>query len=177
MNKLLISNQLQEAYTPILEIATTITESNFNFKPSRNRWTAGQQLQHLIISTRIFNNSIRIPKSILQEKFGTNDNAVRSYEKIAVEYQAKLKEGGTAPNRFAPELLDYSHKESITNQLKAELDQLLTALKEWSEEDLNKYVLPHPLLGMLSIRELFGFTIYHTKHHTEILQEEYLVHN
>lgn len=175
MNKSLLTTQLRETYTPVLELANSIAEEDFNFRPSESRWTAGQQLQHLIISTKVFNKSIRIPKSVLQEKFGVNERPAKNYEKIVEEYKVRLKEGGTAPNKFAPKPLDYSQKTFIANELQEELEQLLGALKEWSEEDLDQYVLPHPLLGLLSIRELFSFTIYHTQHHTKILQKEYLI--
>ncbi|MEM6698563.1 MAG: DinB family protein [Bacteroidota bacterium] len=176
MNKSSLATQLSKAYAPILEMANTITEDHFNFKPSKNRWTAGQQLQHLIISTQVFNKAIRTPKSILQKKFGLNEEPQRDYEKIVEQYQMKLKEGGTAPSKYAPSILDFSNKSSIVIGLQKELGHLLSGLEEWSEEDLDRYVLPHPLLGMLSIRELFSFNIYHTKHHTKILQEEYLEH-
>ncbi|MEM8528766.1 MAG: DinB family protein [Bacteroidota bacterium] len=175
MNKTKLATQLREIYASIFGLATSMTEQVFNFAPDENRWTAGQQLQHLIISTKPFNKALRLPKAVLQEKFGLNNRPERQYEETVKRYQIQLKAGGTAPSNFEPEKLDFSQKEQIVETLQKELEQLTAALEMWSEEDLSKYVLPHPLLGMLSIRELFGFTIYHTKHHTEILQEEYLI--
>ena len=33
------------------------------------------------------------------------------------------------------------------------------------EEDLDNYILPHPLIGKTTIREMLYFTIYHVQHH------------
>ena len=42
-------------------------------------------------------------------------------------------------------------------------------LGNWSEKDLDKYKLPHPLLGKLTVREMLFFTIYHNEHHLKAM--------
>ena len=39
-------------------------------------------------------------------------------------------------------------------------------LTNFTEGELDNLVLPHPLLGQLTIREMIYFTIYHVEHHT-----------
>ena len=36
---------------------------------------------------------------------------------------------------------------------------------KFSEDEIDTYILPHPLLGKLTIREMIYFTIYHVEHH------------
>ena len=43
--------------------------------------------------------------------------------------------------------------------------QLWLAIGSWREQDLDRYVLPHPLLGKLTLREMLFFTLYHNYHH------------
>ena len=43
--------------------------------------------------------------------------------------------------------------------------QATTVLRNWRDTDLDKYFLPHPLLGKLTIREMLFFTLYHDRHH------------
>ncbi len=43
--------------------------------------------------------------------------------------------------------------------------QFWKAVASWREEDLDRYVLPHPLLGKLTLREMLCFTLYHNYHH------------
>jgi hypothetical protein len=38
-------------------------------------------------------------------------------------------------------------------------------MDKFSEAQLDEYVLPHPILGKLTIREMLYFTIYHATHH------------
>jgi len=39
------------------------------------------------------------------------------------------------------------------------------------EDDLDRVMLPHPLLGKLTLREMLFFTIYHVEHHLGILRQ------
>jgi hypothetical protein len=36
---------------------------------------------------------------------------------------------------------------------------------QWSEAELDRYTLPHPLLGDLTMREMLCFTLYHNQRH------------
>jgi len=42
--------------------------------------------------------------------------------------------------------------------------------RNWTDEKLDNYLAPHPLLGKLTLRELIYFTIYHTEHHLAIIK-------
>lgn len=41
------------------------------------------------------------------------------------------------------------------------------ALEQWSEADLDRVRMPHPILGPLTVREMLFFTLYHDGHHVE----------
>ena len=41
---------------------------------------------------------------------------------------------------------------------------------KFSVSDLDTYLLPHPLLGKMTIREISLWTAYHTEHHYKILK-------
>ena len=40
-------------------------------------------------------------------------------------------------------------------------------LAEWSESDLDTYAIPHPVLGLLSTRQMLLFVILHNEHHLQ----------
>ncbi|WP_231962837.1 DinB family protein [Polaribacter sp. KT25b] len=42
-----------------------------------------------------------------------------------------------------------------------------------SEKNLDTLVLPHPLMGKMTVREIIMWTAYHTEHHTKTLQNLY----
>ena len=43
-------------------------------------------------------------------------------------------------------------------------------LEKYSESDLDLIILPHPLLGKITLREMMYFTIYHVQHHQKIAE-------
>jgi hypothetical protein len=48
---------------------------------------------------------------------------------------------------------------------------LARALEHWTEMDLDRCRLPHPLLGKITVREMLFFTLYHYEHHWAIVAE------
>jgi hypothetical protein len=43
--------------------------------------------------------------------------------------------------------------------------------KKWKEEEPDKYIVGHPLLGKITVRELGYFNIYHTLHHLDSIKK------
>jgi hypothetical protein len=48
---------------------------------------------------------------------------------------------------------------------------MLKKIGQWSEKNLDAYLLPHPLLGKITVREMLFFTTFHTDHHLNIMQK------
>ena len=44
-----------------------------------------------------------------------------------------------------------------------------TTTHSWGELALDRYRLPHPLLGRLTVREMLLFTLYHSVHHFNLV--------
>jgi hypothetical protein len=51
-----------------------------------------------------------------------------------------------------------------------EVTTLNKRLKKYSEASLDELILPHPLLGKLTLREMLYFTIYHAGHHHHLIE-------
>ena len=52
-------------------------------------------------------------------------------------------------------------------KLQEAVDELRAAIARWPDRSLDRYQLPHPLLGKLTLREMLIFTAYHQMHHLE----------
>ena len=39
-----------------------------------------------------------------------------------------------------------------------------------TEEELDTYLIPHPLIGKMTLRELLFFTVYHIGHHLKTIK-------
>jgi hypothetical protein len=50
-------------------------------------------------------------------------------------------------------------------------DELAAALGRWRDRQLDRYRLPHPLLGALTVREMVAWSLYHGRHHRALVRE------
>lgn len=50
------------------------------------------------------------------------------------------------------------------------VDRFAAAIGDWPERALDRYRLPHPLLGKLTVREMAQFTLLHNVHHVAVAE-------
>lgn len=147
-------------------------DATFDYAPPE-RWTEGQHLYHLILSAKPLNLTLRMPRIALRMRFGTAKAPGKSMEALAARYEATLAAGGKAPSRFVPPAVALKDKPRLLEALRREGERLIKVAETWSEQDLDKYVLPHPLLGDLTVRGMLFFTWHHMGHHLETLGRDY----
>lgn len=142
-------------------------------KGPAGKWTEGQVVDHLILSTKPLNVALRVPKFVLKWKFGAAKRPSEPLETLAPRYEAALAAGGKAPSPFVPPAVKVEDKARLLETLRGEGQKLVKAVGGWKEADLDRYVLPHPLLGKLTVRTMLLFTYYHMQHHLDILKRDY----
>lgn len=138
-----------------------------------SRWTEGQHLDHLILSAKPLNLALRLPRIALRMKFGTAKAPGETCEALVARYEATLAAGGKATSRFVPPAVALEDKPRLLKALQHEGERLVAVIDAWTEEDLDKYMLPHPLLGDLTVRGMLFFTHHHMGHHLETLRSDY----
>ena len=89
---------------------------------------------------------------------------------VVTKYKTKLAAGGKASGPFIPSSIDFERKEELIKKYKQQKQKLITKIEKQSEKDLDTYILPHPLLGKVTLREMLYFTIHHNEHHLELLK-------
>jgi hypothetical protein len=113
-----------------------------------------------------------LPSFVFGLLFGKSNRAGRTYEQLVDKYKQKLAAGGRASGQFIPPPIPLAKKSELISKLNRLAAKLAAQVSTRSEKDLDKYVLPHPLLGKLTIREMMYFTILHVKHHEENIKAE-----
>jgi hypothetical protein len=132
---------------------------------SRNgKWSPVQQLDHILRSVSPVKLAMSLPNFLLKLVFGKVNRKSRKYDELIEKYHLKLKSGGRASSRFIPEKKTDS-VEVISDKLNRIINSLLTKIDSFTEDQLDQLILPHPLLGKLTLREMLYFTIYHVQHH------------
>jgi len=175
MKKEILIAQLEEKTASIIAWVEEQAANQFAHQITPEKWSTGQHLQHLIKSTKPLNQGLNMPKMALRGMFGKNNREERTYEQLVEKYQGKLAEGlpPNTNNSFAPKSVENSQKSEILTTFRTEVDNLKKIVEKWNEKNLSEYILPHPLIGKLTIREMLYFTIYHTEYHHKILERDY----
>ncbi len=168
-----IQNALSTKYKDLLQWLDQQDEAEINAQKIENKWTAAGHLDHLLRSTRPLNMALRLPLFAINMIVGKkNERPERNFEELVAKYKSKLAAGGTASGPYVPKKIDFS-KEKLKLKLNREVQRLNAAIDQWEEEKMSTYLLPHPLLGKLTVREMLFFTVHHTQHHLDILKEKY----
>ena len=141
----------------------------------QGKWTTGQQALHLLQSIKTLNTALSIPQFLLKLKFGTSNRECRNYDAVVKRYKERLEQSKgvvfkPSQNMKLPNLNDKSY---IINRLQTENKKLQYKTSKWTDDALNKRILPHPLMGKMPVRELVMWTAYHVQHHLNQLKENY----
>lgn len=157
--------ELKKHHQRFIKHIDALSENEFVFS-NNDKWTAGQELDHIIKSVFPI-SQLLANKAFIESKFGFIDRATFNYEELINKYQEELKKGGQAMGQFIPNKVNWIEKESLTSQLTQAIDHILKHLTEYTQKELNQLVIPHPLIGKLTIKEMIFFTVYHVQHHLE----------
>jgi len=156
-------------------------EADFNKEIIPGKWTMAGHLYHLIKSTKGVSKGMGMPKLVLRTTFGKSNRTERTFDQQYKKYIDSLaaiaNTTGQAPiagAKFVPAPGRAFDKSELTKRFSEELTSMKNQVSKWKEKDLGVYVLPHPAMGKLTIREMIYFTIFHTKHHLDNLQENYV---
>ncbi len=139
------------------------------FAPLGDAWSPADNVRHLIKSNRPVAQALKIPKLFLLLRFGFTRRPSRSYSALKATYYEALDSGLKAGRFGASPILPDQQTDERREQELAKLSQTFSALSAavqgWSERALDRLRLPHPGLGLLTVREMLLFTLYHNTHH------------
>lgn len=168
-------DDLQKAYVAACQEAvdffTSLSDDEFNENPP-GKWSAGENFEHLFVSTYPVAKALGYPK-LTFVAFGSRNDGSKTYDELVAFYESKLQEGAKASPKFSPKA-EKATKEVLVSKWKKSTDTFVKNLERWTEADLDKYQLPHPILGKLTMREMIFFTIHHIGHHHQIVKARFV---
>lgn len=164
MNKNEIIQKLSEGFL-LVEDTIQNTKNGIFFLRKDNKWSVAENVKHLILSVNPLNMAFSLPNFTLLF-FGKLNCPNRKYDEIVDKYYQQLAEGAVATPQFIPEGISIDlNQADLIQEFKKTNNKFLKKVDNFEEEDLDKYLIPHPVLGKLTIREMLYFTICHTLHH------------
>lgn len=133
----------------------------FILKPD-NKWTPGQHLNHILLTLQPFPKVLG-SKEYIAEKFGKTDRASWDYDTVISNY---LQTTRKAAEQYVPgETVTFAQKPELMVTIQETMEKTTKLLNTYTEEELDTLLLPHPLLGKMTLRELFYLMSYHPMHH------------
>lgn len=132
------------------------------------KWSPAQQAEHLVRSVRPVALAFGLPKFILSLLFGKANRPSRSFDELVARYQARLAAGGRASKPFIPGVP--GNLPRVYSRLEKTVGRLSNRIGRFSETELDTLLLPHPLMGKLTLREMLYFTAYHADHHRRLIE-------
>lgn len=161
---------LQQNYAQLVAQVSQLDDRALLHAPTE-KWNALQQVDHLIKSVTPVNMAFGLPSFVLSWRFGVANRPSRSYDALVDRYHIKLQAGGRASAAFVPPPeIAATEKEKLLLHLNKVVSQLVRRTAKYKDFALDKYILPHPLLGMITLREMIYFTAYHASHHGKSIQ-------
>ncbi|MEP7142443.1 MAG: DinB family protein [Ferruginibacter sp.] len=164
MTKQLIIKELSERHIIFVDYVLSLTHREFIFS-FQNKWTAGQQMDHIFRAVSILPLAFKMPKFIAGFILGRATRPPMEYEELVQKYISKLGKGARASTVFVPGKIPYSRRIELADKLLNKISGINAAIDIISEKELDQFILPHPILGKITYREMLYFTMYHVNHH------------
>lgn len=165
-----IIQELEAAWLSVIHQCRQQPDEHFATPIAPGKWSTAQNIEHLCSSTFPLAKGLATPKLILRMTIGVNNRTEKTLEGLYEKYKSVLATGVKAPAKFEPKVFSNEQKEELLNKFAYAKEKLIKVLDKWNEKDMTKYILPHPAIGKLTVREMLFFTIFHTHHHLDTIK-------
>lgn len=163
MERQVLTTQFHDNHKAFIAYINSIPDDDFVLSKNE-KWSPGQQLDHVLKCVVPLLKALS-NKAFIETKFGRIQRPVLSYEEVIKNYKHGLENGGKAPERFLPEKVELIQREVLEVELMNNINALASSLENYSDDELDSLILPHPFLGSLTIREMLFLMTYHAEHH------------
>ncbi len=170
MTKFEIANWLLKEEENYTALAQKMEETAFFEQPHAEKWSAAQHTQHLVEVSAAVAGALR-DTAALRERFGTANKPHRPIienEQIYKNELAQYKAAGKLPYRNIEVSGD---RTALLTSLTAVNEKLTHRMAAIEDHDLDTLQMPHPVLGLMTVREMGEFVAYHLHYHFEIVEK------
>ncbi len=174
MNKNALIQDIDKSFAEVISWYDSHPQEKFDTIVREGKWTAGQHLEHLNITWDVLLKVMKMPKFFLSYKFGKCNREERDVDTIVGKYQSKLQGlPAVTTSRFEPKPIHHNEKQKSIDHFKKSNQRITKKLSRWSESHLSTYLIPHPLIGRMTVREMMSWAAYHNRHHLKTLARDY----
>lgn len=165
-----LKEALKERFISITHEIEQVDERRF-FASIGDKWSVAENILHLTQSAKSLNQGLALPKEMLVGQFGKIDRPTLNYDGLVNAYLTILGTGVRARGAFVPLMPENPSKSVLINSFTKHHQTLADYLDEWSETELDEIAIKHPVLKLITIREMYYFMHYHLGHHQTAIRK------
>ena len=162
-----IYTKFQETSNKFICYCESLDDSTY-FKKGE-KWNAAEVVDHLQRSVKPVNIAMSLPSYILILLFGRSNRTSKSYNELIKKYKRAIQKGGVASKKYTPKG-NLNNRQKNIKLLKKQCAELQSKIISRKIKDWDDCILPHPLIGKLTLLEMIFFTSYHIEHHLNTLR-------
>jgi hypothetical protein len=163
--------ELRNAQAEFLRTIHSLSNEEF-VREIPGKWTAGQHVLHLFLTTQPVNIGLGLPKFLLKLLFGKCSRSPLDYDGVRSAYSAKLTGGAKSPKMYVPKAVALDQREKVIGLFTGATDRLMVLAEQYDDAQLDLVQLPHPLLGKITAREMLYFCAFHSRVHQAAVQRD-----
>jgi hypothetical protein len=157
----LTKEEVSNTLTELTEQFLSIEDSKINTVPFTDSWTAGQLIQHVILSA---GGMVQLVNGPVSDTKRDPEEHIPKLRKAFLDFNTKMK----SPDFIVPEFKNYNRADLI-KKLRNIKDELLNSVQILDlEETCTLFEMPN--LGYLTRAEAIEFAIVHTQRHVHQLK-------
>ena len=164
-----IIEKLQTIFAEVEKNGASFSEDAFFKRPPTGKWSAAENIQHLFLSAKPLVGLFGKP-DFMKQQWGESNRPSTGYDDVVKIYLEKIGNLGAAVPAYVPDGLCATQSEQLAN-LHSIHQKFLERASALGDEVLDNYQVPHPLIGLLTVREFLYFTHYHTSRHNDTIVE------
>lgn len=167
-----ILSSIEDVAEKIESYYTSLSPEQF-FHDGLGGWSAAQNLSHITFIGSLAVYLFGLPRFLFLP-FG-KQNVQRDFNTLKNDYIGSDKVifiGPLAPSSIAPPIDAKNVIQTMVSDCRKVYRELNLAVQSIPEEDMDNYSLPHPSMGMLSLREMIYVLIIHPIHHTYKVEQK-----
>jgi hypothetical protein len=168
--------ELRTVQNHLAETISTM-DSDVFLNATFENWSPADHVKHLLLSVKPLAKAMLMSPEQMSGMFGETDRASMTFMQLVDVYKDRIKGGlraedfsGVTPTGYRlPEGVT-DVKAYLTEQWNSANSRLIDSLANWTEEALDHQVLPHPAIGIITLREMLFFTVYHNGLHGQQIE-------
>lgn len=172
-----IKYALEKETGRLFDVLDAISDDNYVEKQHKGKWNAAQQVEHLTIANGMTTLVFRTPQIVCKLIFPENLRGNKSFDEVVKQYQHALQAGAKSTFAYKPKVNAIMNKSRSLSLWRSSSKWLTDAISSWDENSMDAWLLPHPILGKITPRELLFFSVYHIQHHRKSIMSMYTIEN